>query len=120
MYKLCGFKRDLAFWHVVHHPKIKSIEISEQGIEGTRRGMYKPCGFKQDLAFWHVMQRVMNRSTSHLTFGQKKCVAKTSSVLLTPKYPIKPPLCTSYNNKRRTKSTEMHTRLALKNTHHLS
>jgi hypothetical protein len=28
------------------NPKIKSIKISAQGVEGTGRDIYKPCGFK--------------------------------------------------------------------------
>jgi hypothetical protein len=99
---------------VLANLKTMSIEISVQGVEGTGRGIYKPYGFKRDLAFWHVVQQVRNRSTSHLIFGQKKCVAKTSSVFLTPKYPIKLPPCASYNNKRWTEPTGMHKWLVMR------
>src|SRR3954463_7465124 len=58
------------------------------------------------------MQRATKRSTSRLIFGQKKCVASTSSVFFTPKCPINPPPCTSCNNKRRTELVGMHSLFA--------
>jgi len=35
---------------VLGNPKMKSIEISTQGIEGIGRGVYKPWGCTLDLA----------------------------------------------------------------------
>jgi len=36
-------------------PKIKSIEISTQGIVGIGRGIYKPWGCTLDLALLHAI-----------------------------------------------------------------
>jgi hypothetical protein len=62
-YKVCHLRKTI--YHnkdaippllVLGNPKIKSIEISAQGIEETGRGMYKPYGFKRDLDFLYVVQ----------------------------------------------------------------
>src|SRR6266542_3184445 len=98
---------------VLGNPKTKSIEISSQGTLGTGRGMYKPCGLSRDLACWHVVQRATKRSTSSLIFGQKKWLASTSSVFLTPKCPISPPPCASCSNNKRLELAGMHSLLAL-------
>jgi len=80
---------------VLRTPKIKSMEMSTQGIVGMGRRVYKPWGCTLDLAFLHAMHLSQKLCKDLRMWGQKKCSCNVSKVLATPKCPIRPASCAS-------------------------
>jgi len=67
---------------VLGSPKMKSIEISAQGIVGIGRGVYKPWGWTLDLAFLHAIHLSQKLCTDLRMCGQKKCPCNVFKVFV--------------------------------------